>query len=296
MAKSTPNSPAQAAARMQSDEESLEIGSHIPLFAVRPLALLPAFLILPVLASCGGTARDDTALSGAGASGSSAGVERAPGGAATSDAPSNADGGWGGISSAAGAQGGEGGLAGASEAGADLAAGTPKIDEAGYVRISTGTETLLGYVASYVGGSESSITLSYTSASFCASGTVGINSAFQSYAGAGFNVNQAQSAAGNAVDSLLLTGNSFQVRFSNSAHSPLWFQVINSSNITWCYDLSRAVSPVTVPFSRLNTRCWDGTGDAFVPTTPITAIQLIVPGSATHTTPFDFCLGGLVIQ
>lgn len=250
-----------------------------------------------MLTGCGGTIRNDETTSAAGASGSSTDSNVASADASASGTSGDTGGGsLSGLSSAAGAESGGGAASGISGAGGAQAEGTPTIGDDGYVQVFDGAQTLVGYVGSYVGGSNSSITLSYDPTSFCASGTVGISSTYQSYAGAGFNVNQSQSTTGSPVESLLLVGNSIIVSFTNRAKSPLRLQVINSSITTWCYDLSLAASPITIPLSSLNTRCWDGSGDAFTPGTSITAIQLIVPGSATRTIPFDFCLDGVVIQ
>ncbi len=175
------------------------------------------------------------------------------------------------------------------------APGAPTIGDDGYVSLSTGSFVFGGYVSSFIGGSSSSIALTYGPSSFCASGTVGANSTYQSYAGAGFNVDQTRSATGGSVSSLLLTGKSMTVRFANYGDSPLEVEVTNSSNTYWCYELGQMQSPAVIPLGSFNTHCWDGSGDAFVPGTAITTIQLVVPGSASGATPYDFCFLGLTI-
>ena len=94
-----------------------------------------------------------------------------------------------------------------------------------------------------------------------------------------------------------MTGSSIAVTYVNNADSSLEFQMYDGSNY-WCCVLPTAVSPTTtvIPFSALNTKCWDGTGTSFVSGTPITAVQLVVGGSATSKTPFDFCFLGLTVE
>ncbi|MDP9151217.1 MAG: hypothetical protein M3O36_14915 [Myxococcota bacterium] len=174
--------------------------------------------------------------------------------------------------------------------------GAPVIGDDGYVNVSAGPSVLTGYVYSFVGGSSSSIALTYGATSFCASGTVGENSAYQSYAGAAFAVNQARTSTGGSVSPLLLSGTSITVRFANYGNSPLEIQLVDGRNISWCYSLPPSSSVATVPLTSFNTRCWDNSGASFAPGSAITAMQLVVPGSATSVTPFNFCFLGLTIQ
>jgi hypothetical protein len=237
------------------------------------------------------------------------------GGFGTGGAGGDAGGGGSGVGGAAsggfGAAGGCGGaggcFGGAGTAGAGgsvidggesdaTVPGAPVIGGNGYLSIEAGPYVLVGYVSSFVGGSSSSISLTYDSTSFCASGTVGMNSTYQSYAGAGFDVDQAQSPTGGSVSSLLLTGSSMTLSFENPADSPLEIQLSNSTGTYWCYELAGATSPVTIPLTSFNTECWDDEGQAFVSGTAITSIDLVVPGSATSSTPYSFCFLGLTIQ
>ena len=175
--------------------------------------------------------------------------------------------------------------------------GTPTIKSDGYMTVDTGTVVMMGHVSSYESGSGSSITLTYGPNSFCASGTVAADSTYASWAGAGFNVNQAESGASGSSGSLVLSGSSISVSYVNHAGSTLEFQMYDGSYY-WCAYLPASTSPntVTIPFSNLNTQCWNGLGSAFVSGTPITAVQLMVPCSAFSPTPFDFCFLGLKVQ
>jgi hypothetical protein len=176
------------------------------------------------------------------------------------------------------------------------APGAPAIRSDGYVSVDAGAYVFVGYVSSYTGGSGSSIELTYGSTSFCAAGSVGANSAYQSWAGAGFNVNQSQSGEGGTAASLALDAHDLSLTFTNTAGSPLEIQLTDSTFRYWCYTLTDVASPVVIPLSSFNSACWDGSGTKFTPGTEIQAIQLIVPGSATSTTPFDFCFLGLVVD
>jgi hypothetical protein len=177
------------------------------------------------------------------------------------------------------------------------APGTPTITDSGYVKVSAGTTVLAGFVSSAEGGSGSSISLTYDSTSFCASGTVGKNSTYNCWAEAGFNVNQGQSGMSGSASSLVLTGSSITVSYVNKGGSTLELQLYDGSDY-WCSYLpaSTTATSKTVQFSSLNTKCWDNTGTSFKSGTPITAVELVVPGSAFSSTPFDFCFLGLTVQ
>jgi hypothetical protein len=126
---------------------------------------------------------------------------------------------------------------------------------------------------------------------------VAADTTYSSWAGAGFNVNQAKSGAAGSSSSLVLSGSSISVSYVNHAGSTLEFQLYDGSYY-WCSYLPASTSPATttIPFSKLNSQCWDGLGSPFVSGTPITAVQLMVPCSATVPTPFDFCFLGLTVQ
>jgi hypothetical protein len=87
------------------------------------------------------------------------------------------------------------------------------------------------------------------------------------------------------------------VSYVNVGGSRLELQLWDGSHY-WCAYLPASKTPntTTIPFSKLNTRCWDGTGDTFVSGTPITTVQLVVPGSATQDTTFDYCFLGLTVE
>lgn len=193
--------------------------------------------------------------------------------------------------------GGSSHAGGSPATGGTAAVGTPAVQPDGYVTLHTGTVVMQGHVSSYESGSGSTITLSYTPTSFCASGTVAADSTYSSWAGAGFNVNQAESGASGSSNSLALTGSSISVTYVNLGGSPLELQLYDGSNY-WCTYLPASASSTTatIPFAQLNTQCWDGLGSAFVSGTPITTVQLMVACSAFSPTPFDFCFEGMTVQ
>jgi hypothetical protein len=171
----------------------------------------------------------------------------------------------------------------------------PSIGPDGYLTIDAGAYQFVGYVASSVGGSSSTISLTFGPTSFCASGVVGENDTFNSWATAGFNVDQVKASQATAK-TLLLSASSITVAFSNQGGSPLMIQLIDQGFNYWCYPLTGATSPVTIPLTSFNSACWDNSGQAFTPGTAIQAIQLEVPGSNAANTPYSFCFFGMTIQ
>jgi hypothetical protein len=172
-----------------------------------------------------------------------------------------------------------------------------KITDDGWAAVSAGLYVLHGYIYSFAGGSSSSLTLNYgTYTSFCAMGNVAANPTYISYAGAGFNVNQTQTSAGGVADSLIIDAKAMIVSFTNQGNSSLRVQLNDPANNNWCYDITNTASPVTIPLTLFNTHCWDNSGAFFAPSTPITTIQLVVPGDSVVDRPYSFCLLGITFQ
>jgi hypothetical protein len=172
----------------------------------------------------------------------------------------------------------------------------PTIADNGLLTIDAGAYALIGNVGDFAGGNGGSMSLTYGSSSFCLSGTVPPNSTYQSFAGVGFGVAETQTPTGGQVTTLPLTATSITVNFANYDGSPLRFQLSSINYQYWCYDLTGASSPITIPLTSFNTACWDNSGQAFVSGTGITELQFNVPGSNTSPTPYDFCMLGLSIQ
>ena len=254
----------------------------------------------PGLAGAKGGATTGTA--GSGGASSAGGMTISSGGRTASGGATSTVGGATtnrGGSSAGGtrATGGSSPVGGSVATGGTTAPGAPAINDSGYVKVSAGTTILAGFVTSAEGGSGSSIALTYGPTSFCASGTVGMNGTYSSWANAGFSVNQDPSGASGASSPLVLSGSTFSVSYVNNGGSPLRFQLFDGSDY-WCYQLplSTGATTKTIPFASLNTQCWSNGGSSFASGTPITSVQLLVPGSNTSATPFDFCFLGLTVQ
>jgi hypothetical protein len=177
--------------------------------------------------------------------------------------------------------------------------GTPTIDpNTGFTVVATGKVTMRGFVTGTTQGSGSSITKTYHQNSFCASGTVGPSSTYNSWAVAGFTVNQSPSQASGSVEPLVLTGSEFAVSYVNRGGSRLEFQLWDGTgSFYWCRYLpaAPAATTATIKFSELNNMCWDNTGTPFASGTAITSVQLLVPGDNKVATPFDYCFLGLTV-
>jgi hypothetical protein len=177
--------------------------------------------------------------------------------------------------------------------------GTPTIDPNNNgITVNAGTVTLSGTIASACAGAGSLCGgPTYTETSFCAAGTVGASPSYKSWANVGFTVNQAQSGASGSTGALRFVGSSITVSYSNKGGSTLELQLWDGSNY-WCSYLPPSTGPntVTIPFSSLNSACWDGSGTTFVSGTSVGMVQFLVPCSATVPTPFDYCFLGLTIN
>jgi hypothetical protein len=255
-------------------------------FAGATLAALWALTLSA--ASCGGRSNQGE---GPGSPEKDGGSVTSEGGSTTTTAVDGASAGVDGI--APGADGGGG--ADATTVPDPAGTSPPTIGGDGYLTLDAGAYVLVGYVSSSVGGSSSSISLTYGPTSFCASGVVAQNDTYNSWAAAGFNVDQTQASQATAK-TLLLSASSITVAFSNQAGSPLLLQLLDQGYNYWCYPLSGATSPVTIPLSSFNSACWDNSGQAFTPGTSILAINLDVPGSNSASTPYSFCFYGMTIQ
>ena len=263
----------------------------------------------PAATGAGGSA--GPAATGAGGATSRGGATSA--GGATSRGGATGAGGMivaGSRTSAGGTAGGAGGastapvnrdagvaVGGTSGTGGTTMASAPVISDSGYVKVSAGTVVMMGFIVSSTAGSGSSISLTYGTSDFCASGTVAANSTYNSWANAGFTVNQDPSGASGSSSPLVLSGSTISIGYVNKGGSQLQFQLYDGSNY-WCYSLPPSSTPTTttIPFASLNTQCWNGLGSPFTSGTAIRSVSLVVPGSNLITTPFDFCFLGLTVN
>ena len=226
------------------------------------------------------------------AGGTAGGASGAAGGASVARTTSVSMGGNSTVSS-----GRDAGVGGHTGTGGMTMASAPVIADSGYVKVSAGTVVMTGFIVSSTAGSGSSISLTYGTSNFCASGTVAANSTYKSWANAGFTVNQDPSGASGSSSSLVLSGSTISVGYVNKGGSDLQFQFYDGSNY-WCYILppSSAPTTTTIPFASLNTQCWNGMGSPFTSGTAISSVSLVVPGSNATPTPFDFCFLGLTVN
>jgi hypothetical protein len=194
------------------------------------------------------------------------------------------------------ATGGAKSTGGAYGTGGATPTGSMKIANDGWANVPAGLYTLHGYIFSFAGGSSSSITLTYGVTSFCATGNVAANPTYISYAGAGFSVNQPSASSGGPADLLAINAQVMTVSFTNPGNSPLRIQMNDPANNNWCYDITNKASPITIPLAQFNTHCWDNSGAPFAPGTPITTIQLVVPGDSVVGRAYSFCLLGITFQ
>jgi hypothetical protein len=83
------------------------------------------------------------------------------------------------------------------------------------------------------------------------------------------------------------------VNVTNHVGSSLQFQVegkLGDKTVHWCALLRD--SGGFIPWSDLNTACWDKSGTAYA-NEPILSAAIVVSGNTTVAVPFDFCLNAL---
>lgn len=126
----------------------------------------------------------------------------------------------------------------------------------------------------------------------CAEGVVGARDDWGGFAIVGFNLGQ--EVEDEAVASITPTGEGIQVAVSNYAGSALRVQIQgpnggDDANDRWCAALPDGES--FVPWGAFNTQCWDDSGE-FYQGEPLQNVLVLVPGSNTEDTPYDFCIDG----
>ena len=135
------------------------------------------------------------------------------------------------------------------------------------------------------------------------SGTVTPSSDYGATAGIGFALNQTPTGT---KGTMMPTGTGLQISFTvGTKPAVLRAQISDNAAtpVSYCFDISTATSPVQIPWASFNTTCWDlkATGSkAFASTTPISQVQLIVPGDGTGAAPAgttrtftNLCLAGV---
>lgn len=125
----------------------------------------------------------------------------------------------------------------------------------------------------------------------CIAGSVEPREDYSGIAMLGVNLNQDEGDE-TVAGTVTPTAEGLTVRVENRGGSPLRVQIQGPNGAEdetdrWCATIGG--SGGTIPYHRFNTRCWDGSGDAYAGQ-PLTSAAILVPGDAALATPFDFCL------
>jgi hypothetical protein len=127
----------------------------------------------------------------------------------------------------------------------------------------------------------------FAAAKFCANGSV--PAADDSGAGLGWNIAQMLNSMTMATVAITTP---VKISFAGGV-AGMRAQLSASATVSYCYPLTAAeitAGSATIPAASFKTECWGTTGTAYAGT-PIAAIQVVVPGSATGAVqPFDFCI------
>jgi hypothetical protein len=97
--------------------------------------------------------------------------------------------------------------------------------------------------------------------------------------------------AGGTTPTVKTTGTGLAVQVSGTPTTGLRAQ-IGDGTTTWCANMPSLTA--SIPWSMFNTVCYnpsDPTAKAYTVGTPVTNLQIVVPGSNTATS-FNFCLVG----
>lgn len=150
-----------------------------------------------------------------------------------------------------------------------------------------------GYVWTSVMGTGSTISpmdfaMQTTGMPRCVKGSVAASTDYSGIAILGFNINE---GPGSSTAGIKPTKTGIMVDVKMNTMSPLRIQAKSGDGTTtWCASLT--ASGGFVPWSSLNTMCWDGTGKAYN-NEPITGLMVLVPGGNMAAVPFDFCVNSL---
>jgi hypothetical protein len=135
--------------------------------------------------------------------------------------------------------------------------------------------------------------------SLCASGVVAADDEYGGYAIVGINIGQepGEDTPNPAVNP---SGTGVVVNVTNTAKSGLRVQIqdelgSDDAEHRWCADVPSSGSG-TIPWEKFNTTCWKPTDGTDYAMEPINAIMIIVPGSNSKDTSFDFCLNGFTVE
>jgi cellulose 1,4-beta-cellobiosidase len=127
----------------------------------------------------------------------------------------------------------------------------------------------------------------------CVSGNVAPTMDYSGIAMLGVHLNQEQ-AMDAPMMTVLPTKAGLMVDIKNNSGSPLRIQVQTpnggmNADERWCAPFQGSGF---IPWKAFNTKCWDGTGKAYM-MEPIATAMVLVPGDDADAVAFDFCLNGL---
>ena len=106
---------------------------------------------------------------------------------------------------------------------------------------------------------------------------------YSTYAGIGFNLNQ-PSSGGAATPTIVPQGSGVTIGFTASTGTDQLRAQITDGTTQYCYVIT-GTSPVTIPWSSFNTKCYDTTPDGTAYSKqPINALQLQVAGGSMAAT------------
>ncbi len=147
------------------------------------------------------------------------------------------------------------------------------------------------------GSSITPAVLAEVEAPFCVKGSVAADAAYGGVAMLGVNLNQALGEETSA-ETVTPTGEGVNVSVSNPGGSVLRLQLQGPRGDTdpddrWCAEIVGTGG--FIDFSSFNTECWNGGGNDYAGE-PLMAAILVVPGAASETTTYDFCLNSLSEQ
>lgn len=219
-----------------------------------------------------------------GASGAAATAQRDSASSESDPAPGNDPSGEGAATSAGGA-----GTPG-DGSGDDVSGPTPEPRRAGGDFVVSNAWRGSAYLVSDAGTSyePSGFAARQPGEALCARGVVRADPGFGSFFELGIHLNQpAQSALPAAV-----SGAGLALRIKRNLPGPLRAQLVGPDstvdNLRWCAELRSEPSQL-VEYGAFNTACWNGSGQNY-DSGPLRSVALVVPGSATSDTAFDFCI------
>lgn len=135
-----------------------------------------------------------------------------------------------------------------------------------------------------------------TATNICGQGS--LPTSYEAVGGIGVNVNQPApepgAAAAGPPQAYAGTVSSITVEYTNVAGSTLRVQATTTSGQNFCKALPAGTSATVTP-ADLNSKCWDGTGEAW-DGTALESVQLIIPGDEAAAVSFNACLNGVSVQ